>query len=295
MRKTISILLFFILTIFNPLFAQKDSIKIAEELFYNENFSMAIGFYKKMIKFDPTNPLIHYQLGFSYLHTYSKRDSSIQCFKNSLRYYKRKYRRELNKEELTFYLARAYRVNYVFDSAIIVLNGLQRKVKNKRFKKLIEKELLLAKNGEEIIQKPVDLLVLNLGMGINTEYTEHTPVFSGDESTLIFTSRRPLSEKSIKLYDNEYDENIFISYKDTTGWWSYPKSISNNINTPMHEATIGLSFDGTKLFIYKDEDNGSIFYTEIQNNDWIKPIKLGSSINTKYRDTDITVTCKRIS
>ena len=288
MKFIIIFILLFFIQITN-IFAQKDSINIAEDLIYSENFNMAIDMYKKVIMYEPKNPVLHFKLGFCYLHTKNKRDSSIACFKTSLDLYKKKHKRLLNKNEVSFYLARAYRVNYMFDSAIVILNDLKEKEKNKKFLKLINSELGLTENGKLLMSNPEDILIIqNLGSIINTEFTEHTPLFTADESTLIFTSRRKLNNESTLLWDDEYDENIYISQKINKRWTT-PKPISKNINTPEHEATIGLSYDGTMLFIYKEEDEGSIYYSEFKNNEWTVPQIFGNNINTKYRETHATI------
>lgn len=271
------------------IFAQKDSVNIAEDLIYSENFNLAIDMYKKVILYEPENPVYQFKLGFCYLHTRDKRDSSMVCFQKSLNLHKKKHKRELNKSEVKFYLARSYRVNYMFDSAIVILEELQNKEKNRKFLQLIDSELELAKNGAELVDNPEDIVIIqNLGSIINSEYSEHTPLFTADESTLIFTSRRKLDEQSVKLWDEEYDENIYISHK-INDQWSKPKPISKNINTLEHEATIGISYDGTMLFIYKEEDGGAIYFSEYKNNEWTVPEMFGNNINTKYRETHATI------
>ncbi len=293
MKKFLILFLYVLLNSFFLSAQTKDSISLAEELIYNQDFSQAIIFYKRLTSMDPANADFWYKLGFCYLNTEGKRDSAIQCFKKSLillqknkrkKWWKRKFSYSITPQEVKFYLARAYRVNMQFDSAKILLNELNAEVRNKRFKKLIASEMNKTKTAEYLVSKPLNIRVVNLGKGINTEYTEHTPVFTADESELFFTSRRKLWPDSHKLFDGEYDENIYVSYKDSTGKWSEPKPVEG-INTRDHEATISISYDGTKMFIYKDEDNGSIYYSEFKDNHWGTPIKLGPNINTKYRET----------
>jgi outer membrane protein OmpA-like peptidoglycan-associated protein len=185
---------------------------------------------------------------------------------------------------MKFYLARAYRVNNKFGTALSILEKLKKQIRNKKVLRLINDEIKLAKDGKKLYSHPVNIEIENLGPKINTKYTEHTPVFSADESELIFTSRKKLWPNSKPDYDGEYDENIYVSTKDSAGNWQEPKPIKQ-IDTRDHEATISMSFDGTKLFIYKDDDDGSIYYSEYHNGQWGKPVKLGPNINTKYRET----------
>ncbi len=123
------------------------------------------------------------------------------------------------------------------------------------------------------------------GNKINTKYSEHSPVFTADESILIFTSKRKGSTGNIMTDDGQYKEDIYISFKEENGW-SEPFGIGNTINTAGHEATIGLSADGQELFIYKDDNNdGNIYYSKLNGDSWSKPEKMGSDINTKDQET----------
>lgn len=287
MKKLIAI--FFLLTVFFQSYSQRDSVLLAEELIYNQDFNSAIAFYKRLISMDPKNPDFYSRLGFCYLNSVEKRDSAIAPYKKSIELYnnlsRRKQRKVMsNPLELQFYLARSYRVNLMFDSAMTQLNSIKTKTKNKKILKLIDNEIKLCTDGKKLINNPVNIVIENLGPNINTSFTEHTPVFSLDESELIFTSRKKLNNNSILDYDNEYDENIYISKKDSAGNWLPPEPLSN-INTPDHEATISMSHDQSELFIYKDEDEGSIYYSIFTNGQWQAPIKMGPTINTKYRET----------
>ena len=270
-------------------FSQRDSIRIAEELIYNQDFNLAISFYKKMLKFDSTNPEFLYKLGFCYLNTPVKRDSSIVPLKSAVKEYnklsKKNARRvQTSLTEMQFYLSRAYRVNYQYKQAINTLEKIKKRTHNRKVLKLIDSELKLCYDGVELVDNPVLIDIINVGKVINSKYTEHSPVLSPDESELYFTSRKKLFPNSESSYDNEYDENVYVSVKNSIGAWTTPVPIKS-INTTEHEATISISFDGLKLYIYKGDDNGSIYVSEYESDEWGKLKKLGKNVNTKYRET----------
>ncbi len=287
MNKIYSLLLLLLVS-FSAI-AQRDTIQLAEDLIYNQDFDGAIVFYRRIIKMDPKNPDHYYKLGFCYLNTPEKRDSAVAPLRTAVDLYEntpKKKRKHFttSPDEIKFYLARAYRVNHEFDSALFILDELKASTKNKKILEIIENEEKLCKDSKELFATPKKVEVINLGPIINTQYTEHTPVFSPDESELIFTSRKKLFPDAQKDVYGEYDENIYISIKDSLGNWTEPQPLSL-INTHDHEATISLSYDGSKLFIYKAEDDGSIFYSEFKGDHWGAPLKLGENINTKYRET----------
>lgn len=276
-----------------PIQAQVDSVSLAEELFENQNFDQAIVFYKNFMKLDPNNPDVYYKLGFCYLNTPDKRDSAIAPIKKSLYLYqhlskKKRKKIYLSPIQIKYDLARAYRLNYQFDSALAVLKTIDLDKIPKKIKAILQNEMQLCIDGKNLYANPKDIKIENLGTIINTQYTEHTPVFTPDEEELYFTSRRKLFADSKKDYDNEYDENIYYSKKDSSGNWTKPVPLTN-IDTRDHEATVSISFDGKTLFIYKDEDNGSIYYSKYINGNWSAPVKMSKVINTKYRETSVSL------
>ncbi len=140
---------------------------------------------------------------------------------------------------------------------------------------------------------PIKMQITNLGGTINSEYDEHSPVFSADEQILIFTSKRKSEIHLAKTEDGQYYEDIYISQKLADGQWTIPVSISSNINTPRHEASIGLSPDGQELYIYVDEStilnprDGNIYVSRLIGDEWTKPVKL--NINTKYNENHASI------
>lgn len=265
--------------------AQDDiNIGMAETMVFNEDFSSAIQLYKKMIEMEPEIGLYHFQLGFCYLNTASKKDSSIYEFKKAYSTYKPKQRKGTQGIETEFYLGRAYRVNDSIDQALSTLEKLKRRVSNKRFIEIIDKEIDLCNLTNEMKSHPVEIQVYNLGAIVNSKYTDHSPVLTADESMLFFTSRRPYKDHELQ-FDEQCDENIYVSRKLETGTWSAPEPLNDKINTVEHEATVSLSYDGTELYIYREDDNGTILVSHFKDDDWTEPEPLNGNINTKYRET----------
>jgi outer membrane protein OmpA-like peptidoglycan-associated protein len=289
------IIVFVIIILYNPiLFAQGNGgemFYIADDYIDNENFTGAINLYKRMLDEDPNNAELNFKLGFCYLNTAHEKDKAIEYIEKSVKQLsKRKRRRSTEYLEASFYLAKAYQANYKFDKALTQYTELKEKTKNKQLISVIDAEIAKCAEGNALIQNPVQLTITNLGDSINSEYGDHSPFVSADESVLVFTSRRENKYNDEMDISGEYDENIFIAYKDEeTGKWSKPESIGDSINTADHEASISISVDGQKLFIYKSEDEGSIFVSDLVGDVWSKPKKLGPQINTKYRETDASL------
>jgi hypothetical protein len=90
--------------------------------------------------------------------------------------------------------------------------------------------------------------------------------------------------------DDKYFEDIYVSYRDSSGSWGAPQSIGNLINTDGHEATISISADGQELYIYKDDNgDGNIYVSTRAGKSWSEPKQLNSNINSTFRETHASV------
>jgi outer membrane protein OmpA-like peptidoglycan-associated protein len=281
----------FVFSISNVVFSQDEGgemFYVAENYIDNENFEGAITLYQRILDEDPDNAEINFKLGFCYLNSIDQKDKSIEYIQKSVKSLSKKEKKSKKNYEYvvwSYYLARAYQATYRYDEALNHYIALKEETKNKQVLDLIDKEIAKCSEGKALIDNPVNMTITNLGDSLNSEFSDHSPVLSADESVLIFTSRRkgPMSQEIESSGD--YDENIYISYNQN-GIWSKPESIGPNINSAEHEASIGLSVDGQQLLIYKSDDDGSIYTSRLVGDVWQVAEKLGPTINTKSRETD---------
>jgi outer membrane protein OmpA-like peptidoglycan-associated protein len=206
---------------------------------------------------------------------------------------------------LEFYLAEAFKYNnqpdesthyyeYAYEKMTNVNGNItvyNEEIKSKDFLQLIRQRIQEAKLGVRFLTDPTNARVRNIGENINSEYSEYAPVISGDESILIFTSRRKGTTGGGRSpEDNLYYEDLYIADKKRDEW-AKPKNIGSNINSKYHEASVALSPDGKQLFIYQDSNGGDIYVSELkERNNWSIPQKLGGKINSKYREASVSIT-----
>ena len=90
--------------------------------------------------------------------------------------------------------------------------------------------------------------------------------------------------------DGQYYEDVVVSYKKD-GKWSDPESIADNINTNGHDASIAISIDGQRLFIYKQtsKDGGDVYSSDLNGDNWSKPERLEGDVNTKEWEGSATL------
>ncbi|HIA12393.1 MAG TPA: hypothetical protein EYN69_10045, partial [Flavobacteriales bacterium] len=116
---------------------------------------------------------------------------------------------------------------------------------------------------------------------------DYVSTISADESILMFTSRRKARDgEEFDEYTYEYLEDIYISYNEN-GEWSKPKNLGKPVNTPRNDAISGLSFDGQRLFVYRDDEkgNGDIYESFLEGEKWSEVTKFPAPINTEYHES----------
>lgn len=166
-----------------------------------------------------------------------------------------------------FHLATCYHLNEEIDKAEEQYNKFK-EVSKKKSELLPVTDLRLEQCAEAKRQMatPVNVYLTNMGNQINTKYPEYSPVVSLDGSALYFTSRRPWSQGETDQFKdpriNQYPEDIYVSYLDFDSTWTDPVRLEF-CKARQNEATIAISSDERKIYIYEDSTgNGDIYYTD---------------------------------
>lgn len=189
--------------------------------------------------------------------------------------------------ELEFYLARAYHLNHKFGKAVASYHRYNRQLRKSNKAEATEMSAQVKSYMEDclagtaLVPDSLGLAIKSLGKHVNSHYPDYIPLVSADESTLIFTSRRSNSTGGKVAADGNFYEDIFMSTKNTKGQWTKPEPISG-LNSDLHDASIGLSYDGKQLFIYKDSNGGDIYVSNRKGKSWSKPQRLEGDVNSRY-------------
>ncbi len=263
----------------------------AKEMFRVGEYDHAFPLYKKLDSLMPENPEYNYRLGVCYLNSHEKA--------KALPYFERAKRFNYEDELLGYYLARSYHYSHYFDSAIQFYNQYKTKLEEKGNKDdeiaMIEKYVGECEYGKALVKTPVDARIENLGPTVNTRYPEYGPVISADEELLIFTSKRPNSTGGQLDHEtSDFYEDMYLSSKKDKEW-TEPQQLPSSVNSVSHDASIGLSPDGQKLFIYRNNDHanersGDIYVSNIKGNEWTVPERMPDPINTKGWEPSASIT-----
>ncbi len=190
-----------------------------------------------------------------------------------------------NAIKANFHLAQAYHLNYEFDKALNLFEQLKDTVPPKREKihQLLKQHISYCHSATKLKQAPVDFRITNLGQAINSENDEHSPVISGDENLLMFTSNKHgLGKETTR--NTVFSEDIYTSiWRD--GKWLPAKNAGKTVNTNEYDATCSLSSDGQTMIMYRNDNNGDLYLSHLKNDKWSQPEKLPKPINTSYEES----------
>lgn len=270
----------------------------ADNLFEMAEYPDALPIYLKLLEINPTKALYNYRVGICYFDSTAEKMKSIPYFENANKYF-------TNKDsipELYYYLGSSYQMMNKFEDGITSFEKLKTFIKDNKYGKRetddIDSLIAQCKRGIDYKKSPSRAKIDNLGSNINSSYPDYAPVISADESLLIFTSKRK-GNTGGKTDDNGYYyEDVYISKKVNDKWvgpekfdtlvqvrrnffqnlFGKAEKLTKSINTKTHDASVALSADGKKLFIFR---YNSIWMSTFENDKWGTPVKLNDLVNVK--------------
>ncbi|MGZ2371126.1 hypothetical protein ACXR6G_15215 [Ancylomarina sp. YFZ004] len=272
--------------------SKRKKTKMAKMYFANKNYGEAAPVLYDLLLLDRKNADLNNMLGVCYFNLESEKEKSTEYLEKAIRYTKSR-----NNIPLAYYynLGKSYHINYQFSKAIRTYNNLLNLVPrgDVQYTAEIEHEIEICRNAIQLTENPVNITVENLGNSINTEYAEHSPGVTADETTMVFTSRRNGTGSKVDK-DGQFFEDIYIS-KQVDGAWSEPKGISI-LNTKDHDASISISADGQEIYVYKagyynnnESNGGDIYVSKLNGENWTRPQKLHSDINSPSKESHISI------
>ena len=145
------------------------------------------------------------------------------------------------------------------------------------------------------IFKKIDFSILQLTDSLNveikklpfcSEFDEYFPSFSSDTTELIYTVKK----------DGEDENFYFSSFKNNS--WATPKKMDYPTNTLYNEGAYSISEDGKELYFAScnrlDGYGGcDIYYSELNDTIWSDPINLGSNVNSKYWESQPSISSNK--
>lgn len=273
----------------------QDSLAIAEEmysmgmeLFAFETRKQAKDMFVQATEFNPGHAKAQLMAGKAILLTVHK-EEALSFLQTAY-----KLNPEID-EEILYLIGEAHQYSEEFDQAIsyfkVYRQQLARSLSFDRSSKIygLDWKIFECRNAKIYLANPVDVDIINLSENINSEYPDYAPLISADEKKMIFTSRRPHETNANTADDFENYEDIYESDFEN-GQWQPATPFPSPINGDFHNSNIGLSPDGTVLYIYTDENGGDILESDFINGKWTTPKPIKGLVNTPYLENSVTIT-----
>ncbi|MGP8216663.1 MAG: hypothetical protein ACLQQ4_13950 [Bacteroidia bacterium] len=260
-------------------FAQQNLLE-GNELIQNGNYGAAPIDYLAADSINPFNADLNAKIGVCYLNGVNK----AKC----LNYFRLAYqlKNDISKR-INYFLGRGYHLNSQWDSALIEYQLALKHASGKELEE-INKYIDECNNGMDLTQRPVKVIIENMGSNINGPNSDFRPLVTGDGSELIFTSmRHTFMGAEIDPVTGEYSEKLFISHKKK-GIWDTAQPLEPPVNTTENEEGAFLAPDGKTLYIHRNTGGGDIYKsTYSEKTGWSEPVALNDSINSVYNESSI--------
>jgi outer membrane protein OmpA-like peptidoglycan-associated protein len=267
-----------------------DNIKQGDRYYDNGPgmYHLAIIQYKKANEFNPKNALLNYKIGRCYLYDNDKSDA--------IKYFEKAYEidprisLDMTYNDVNYLLATAYHLDYQFDKAIEKYKEHKNKLTPEQLAKedkLLDKKIEECNMAKEMVAHPARVFVDNLGDVVNSAYPDYKPVVTPEENMIMFTSSRENSTGGKKDKDSFYFEDIYVTYYED-GNWTTPSN-SYDLNTVNHDATAGISTDGTILFLYKSSGGNNLYASKLEGETYTMPIRFPNNINNGLKQSSASL------
>jgi Tol biopolymer transport system component len=263
-------------------------IAMAKQKFYGGDYRSALNIYKELAAGNPNDGSIAFYIGECYY--------AMDQVPEALEQLEKAKTLTNPHSDLPLLLGRIYQSKGDIDKALTEYNAFRSAVASSPGKlKESDIDFLVAQcnTAKELMAKPVNVKITNLGELVNSQYNDKKPTLSMDGRMLIFTSGRPETKggKIDKEGGNVYFDDIYVCMWDSVNnKWGEPDVLRGAVNSEGHDACTSLSPDGKQLFVYLNTEEGGstgagdIYVSKVSaSGKWSAPKKLDKkNVNTSY-------------
>jgi tetratricopeptide (TPR) repeat protein len=282
---------------------EDDKFDAAQQLMEQKQWMHALLIWKNMLEKNPEQANYNYLAGVCQINLNLGKKDALPYLEKALKNISKAYdpfdfMEDRAPLETYFHLGKAYHLNYQFDKAIEYYTKFKTDGPKKHYLITtgeVDHQINISNNAKEYIAntKENDYRIYNIGGVINSEFSDFSPVVSLGEDILFFTSRRMRKDSLNADYlvpdDGKLYEDIYFSIKGTNDSWSDPHLV-NISKEDENEATISVSADGTRLFVYHDDEGDGNIYETFLEDTAFSELNSIKEINTTAWETHCTMT-----
>jgi outer membrane protein OmpA-like peptidoglycan-associated protein/tetratricopeptide (TPR) repeat protein len=249
-------------------------------IWYNEAYNE----YLQALVYNSTNAELNYKTGVSALFS-DKKEEASGFFLKAI---------ELNKdvtEDVLLLAGRSLQYSGRFSEAVEKFTSyLSSPLKKSQKNILLARECIQECNSAIVVTKDtLRISIENAGPNINSDADDYSEVFTIDDKTMYFGSRRQIPKAGNRHPDSKFDENIFVSHF-MNGTWSPASLAGKELTTKYSEAPLFINPTGDMLYVYTGySNNGDIKVSLNKKGDWKAPKAVPYSINTRGSETSFTI------
>jgi len=232
---------------------------------------------------------LNYKIGRCYLVDNDKTEA-IKYFEKAIALDER-ISLEMEYNDVNLLLANAFHKDYQFEKAI----AFYKKHKNNltpeylvQEAEQLDKYMNECEMAKSLIANPERVFVDNMGEMVNSAYPDYRPLALPEENMIIFTSSRENTTGQKRDHDSYYFEDIFATYYED-GNWTLPQN-SYDLNSNNHDATAGISSDGSILYIYKSSGGNNLYESNLVDNMYTYPERMDNNINDGGKQSSASLT-----
>ena len=244
--------------------------------FQEQQYHLAIQYYRDAISLDINDAAVDYQLAESYRNTFNYAEAEAY-------YLKVLYTGQSAFPLSLYYYALMMKLNGNISEAIERFDQFTTLHEGKKeFNSFVE-QAIIEKAGCEIAQQelnsPVGLKPRLLPGEINSPFNDFAPTFR-DANTLVVTSSRISSNR--RLIDERNGEAFSDNYyfrKNGDAWEDRTRPEFSVTNSLYHDGSGSFTRKGDEYFFTVCEERCQIYETHLEDRRWTKPVALDEIIN----------------
>ncbi|MFZ1688923.1 MAG: tetratricopeptide repeat protein, partial [Flavobacteriales bacterium] len=252
---------------------QNKMLDEAEVLMQAQEYSEAAKIYRRLVPVDTGFAEASYNLGLCEWNLPGRWESSAPHFARAAR---------SGHTEAHYMLALCRHRQQRFDEALDLFTRYKQLFYRMVDDAEVDRHMAMANTAKALTRMPSDLRIVNLGPYVNTKAHDYAPLVTADRSKMYFTSRREGTTGDLRDQNGQWFEDIWTSNQQN-GVWMQAQNAGQPLNTPIMDATVGMSPSGDTLLIYRsdaDLNGGDLYMAHRNSTGWTQPEMLTEHVNS---------------
>ena len=252
----------------------------ADRYYDEEQYNLAIQYYRELADLDVKDVSLSYRLADCYMKTFNYPEAEAY-------YLKVLFSRPSQYPLSLYYYALMLKLNASFDESIVYFDKFILSHKDNAEMKEFVEQAIIDRSGCETAKEDLSSAPMQSApteLKLNSKYNDYAPAVK-DSSTLVITSGRLSSNR--QSIDERYGEGFTDNYyfeKIGNGWTDKTKQLFSITNSKYNDGSGCFNSKGDKYYFTvcgKDGPQCKIFVTSFKDNKWTEPVLLNSNINFK--------------